>query len=136
MPRVASKLSLSHSPTAWMQPRTWITSSSSRRWNRVERSVTVFIDILGFGEMLFLAFAPSCKWSRKRSVWELICWIGAFPGFFSQKNVAGSYGPYAWRYCGSAATQPRGHPRKPQSTFCPTHEPQNTAQDQNFLGVI
>lgn len=34
MPKVASKLSFSQSPTAWMQPRTWMTSRSSKRWRK------------------------------------------------------------------------------------------------------
>lgn len=37
MAKVAWKLSLSQSPTAWMQPRTWMVPSSSRRWERGER---------------------------------------------------------------------------------------------------
>lgn len=37
MPKVASKLSLSQSPTAWMQPRTWMILSSSRRWKNREK---------------------------------------------------------------------------------------------------
>lgn len=37
MAKVASKLSLSQSPTAWMQPRTWMVPSSSRRCGGAER---------------------------------------------------------------------------------------------------
>lgn len=117
MPRVASKLSLSHSPTAWMQPRTWITSSSSRRWSRAERSVTVFIEILGFwGDVISCVRAFSQAGVAWEAVGNWFIGLELSLGFLAKKTSLGANGPYARRYRSSAATQPRGHPRKPQKS--------------------
>lgn len=72
-----------------------------------------------------------------RSVWELLSWIRPFPGFSCQKNVPGSYGPYARRYCSSLLRySPAVTPEGLKISFSPTAKPQNTTQDQHFPGLI
>ena len=139
MPKVAPKLSLSQSPTAWMQPRTWMMLSSSRRWKKSGEKHRGFHWEVGFGGRCYFSclLLLASQRSGVRNVWESISWIGPFPGFSCQKTVPGSYGPHARRYWSSLLWySPAVTSGGLKSSFSPTTKPQNTTQDQYFPRLI
>lgn len=138
MPKVASKLSLSQSPTAWMQPRTWITLSSSRRWKKSgEKHDGFHWDVGVGGRCYFLRLLLlASQRSGTRSVWELISWTGSLSGIFLPKTC-----PWELRtICTeipqlSAAIQSHSHPWRPQNQLLSYHQASKHNSGSAFPGA-
>lgn len=134
MPKVASKLSLSHSPTAWMQPRTWMTLSNSRRWKQIEKKYHCFnLDgALGRRCYFLCLLLSASQRSAMTNIWELIYWIWYFLGFSWQKKQSLKFTGHTAALCRDI---PHNHPWGPQKQLLSYHQALNHNSGPAFPGT-